>query len=201
MSAISGNRGMRCIRALRAVIAMSATLVAIASFAQAPNSIDQVTVSKGSSGNTIVRFALKAPPANPPAGFSIASPPRIALDFLDTANALGATQRVIDDVALRSFNVIQSGNRTRVVFNLNRPQTFQTTVEGNVVLVTLFDQADQQDRAAQVGAALRRGATGRHPARSARRRLPPRTQRRRPHRRRPVRQHDRHRHPAAGHGN
>jgi type IV pilus assembly protein PilQ len=150
MSALSGNRGMRGISAWRAVLAMSATLVAFASFAQAPNSIDQVTVSKGSSGNTIVRFALKAPPANPPAGFSIASPPRIALDFLDTANALGATQRVIDDVALRSFNIIQSGNRTRVVFNLNRPQTFQTTVEGNAVLVTLFDQADQQDARAQV---------------------------------------------------
>ena len=35
-------------------------------------------------------FTLKAPPANPPAGFAIASPPRIALDFLDTSNALGA---------------------------------------------------------------------------------------------------------------
>ena len=43
-------------------------------------------------------------------------PARIALDFLDTANALGATQRVVDDVELRSFNVIQSGNLTRVVF-------------------------------------------------------------------------------------
>ena len=90
---------------------------------------------------------LKNPPANPPAGFSIASPPRIALDFLDTANALGATQRAVDDVALRSFNVIQAGNRTRVVFNLNRPQTFETTVEGNAVLVTLIDQGDQQARA------------------------------------------------------
>jgi type IV pilus assembly protein PilQ len=150
MSAFSDNRGMRSLRAWRAVLAMASTLVAIASFAQVPNSIDQVTVSKGPSGNTIVRFALKGAPANPPAGFSIASPPRIALDFLDTANALGATQRVIDDVALRSFNVIQSGNRTRVVFNLNRPQTFQTTVEGNAVIVTLFDQADQQDPRAQV---------------------------------------------------
>ena len=149
ISAISGNR-VRALRALQAAFAVSATLVTLASFAQAPNSIDQVTVSKGSSGNTIVRFALKAPPANPPAGFSIASPPRIALDFLDTANALGATQRVIDDVALRSFNVIQSGNRTRVVFNLNRPQTFQTSVEGNAVLVTLFDQADKQDARTQV---------------------------------------------------
>ena len=149
ISAISGHR-VRALRALQAAFAVGATLVTLASFAQAPNSIDQVTVSKGSSGNTIVRFALKAPPANPPAGFSIASPPRIALDFLDTANALGATQRVIDDVALRSFNVIQSGNRTRVVFNLNRPQTFQTTVEGNAVLVTLFDQADKQDARTQV---------------------------------------------------
>jgi type IV pilus assembly protein PilQ len=149
ISAISGHR-VRALRALQAAFAVSATLVTLASFAQAPNSIDQVTVSKGSSGNTIVRFSLKAPPANPPAGFSIASPPRIALDFLDTANALGATQRVIDDVALRSFNVIQSGNRTRVVFNLNRPQTFQTSVEGNAVLVTLFDQADKQDARTQV---------------------------------------------------
>ena len=150
MSAISDGRGMRGIRVWQVVLAMAATFVTLASFAQAPNSIDQVTVSKGASGNTIVRFALKGPPANPPAGFSIASPPRIALDFLDTANALGATQRVIDDVALRSFNVIQSGNRTRVVFNLNRPQTFQTTVEGNAVVVTLFDQADQQDPRAQI---------------------------------------------------
>ena len=99
MSAISGNRGVRSLCAWRAVLAVSAMLVAAASFAQAPNSIDQVTVSKGSSGNTIVRFALKGPPANPPAGFSISSPPRIALDFLDTSNALGATQRIVDDVA------------------------------------------------------------------------------------------------------
>ncbi|HVE51310.1 MAG TPA: type IV pilus secretin PilQ [Casimicrobiaceae bacterium] len=125
-------------------------LAGFASSARAQNAIEQVTVSKGSSGNTIVRFNLKQAPANPPAGFSIASPPRIALDFMDTTNALGATQRVIDDVALRSFNLIQAGNRTRVVFNLNRPQTFQANVEGNAVVVTLFDQADSQDQRAQV---------------------------------------------------
>jgi type IV pilus assembly protein PilQ len=150
MIGISGNRGAALVRAGRAIMAAALLLAATATFAQGANSIEQVTVSKGSSGNTIVRFALKAPPANPPAGFSIASPPRIALDFLDTANGLGATQRVVDDVALRSFNVIQSGNRTRVVFNLNRAQTFETTVEGSAVLVTLYDQAGQQDARTQV---------------------------------------------------
>src|SRR5215475_5077220 len=53
-----------------------ALAVAGVTFAQGTNSIDNLTVSKGSSGNTIVRFTLKSPPANPPAGFAIASPPR-----------------------------------------------------------------------------------------------------------------------------
>ena len=46
--------------------------------------------------------------------------------------------------------MIQAGNRTRVVFNLNRPQTFETQVEGNTVLVTLFDQSDQLDAKTQI---------------------------------------------------
>ena len=198
MSAICrDNRGMRSLRAWRAVVAWLRRSWPSRRFAQATNSIDQVTVSKGASGRTIVRFPLKNPPANPPAGFAIASPPRIALDFLDTANGLGATQRAIDDVALRSLNVIQAGNRTRVVFNLNRPQTFETQVEGNAVLVTLIDQGDQLDARAQTFSASPRRSRA-IAARAARRRLPPRPQRRGPHRRRPVRQRHRHRHPPAG---
>jgi len=120
--------------------ALCAWLVAGAAIAQTANSLEGVTVSKASSGRTVVRFQLKNPPANPPATFSIQSPPRIALDFMDTANGLGATQRTVDEAALRSFNLITAGNRTRVVFNLNKPQTFETVVEGNAVIVTLNDQ-------------------------------------------------------------
>jgi type IV pilus assembly protein PilQ len=124
--------------ALRAALAL---LVIGHAFAQAPNSIDSVTVSKGSSGRTVVKFTLKAPLANPPAGFAINNPPRIALDFPDTGNALGRTAQEVGDPALRSLNVVQAGNRTRVVFNLNKPQSFETQLEGNTVLVTLTEQA------------------------------------------------------------
>ncbi|MEO5701142.1 MAG: type IV pilus secretin PilQ [Casimicrobiaceae bacterium] len=126
---------------LRFVVAICALALAGLAGAQGANSLENVNVAKGASGRTIIRFTLKEPPANPPAGFAIASPPRIALDFLDTANGLGAAQRAIEDGALRSLNVVQAGNRTRVVFNLNRPQNFETSVEGNSVLVTLLDQA------------------------------------------------------------
>ncbi len=116
-----------------------ALAVAGAALAQPANSIDQVSVIRGASGNTVVRFTLKAPPANPPAGFAVVSPPRIALDFMNTTNATSSNQRAVDDPALRSLQFVEAGGRTRVVFNLNKPQTFQTSVEGNVVLVTLGD--------------------------------------------------------------
>jgi type IV pilus assembly protein PilQ len=145
MSALTGNLLARAVAPARREWA--ATLAALCMFvvstgvaAQGANTIEQVSVLKAASGRTVVRFQLKNPPANPPASFSIPSPPRIALDFLDTANGLGSTQRTVDEPALRSLNVIQAGNRTRVVFNLNKPQGFETAVEGNVVLVTLNEQ-------------------------------------------------------------
>jgi type IV pilus assembly protein PilQ len=118
---------------------LAALLMAGAALAQSPNTIEQVSVTRGASGNTVVRFQLKAPPANPPAGFATASPPRIALDFFDTASGLASNQRAVEDPALRSLQFVQAGNRTRVVFNLNKPQTFDTKVEGNAVVVTLAD--------------------------------------------------------------
>ena len=133
----------RC-RAWAVVAAFCAGIVAFGAgpvSAQTANSIDSLSVSKASSGRTVIKFTLKAPLANPPAGFAISNPPRIALDFPDTGNGLGRTAQEIGDPALRSLNVVQAGNRTRVVFNLNKPQSFETQMEGNTILVTLTDQA------------------------------------------------------------
>ncbi|HET9046909.1 MAG TPA: AMIN domain-containing protein, partial [Casimicrobiaceae bacterium] len=124
---------------LTILAALFGALVAGQAAAQAANAIEQVTVTRGASGRTIVKFTLKDAPANPPAGFAIANPPRIALDFLDTSSALASNQRAVDSPTLRSLNVVQAGNRTRVVFNLNAPQTFDTRVEGKDVFVTLAD--------------------------------------------------------------
>ncbi|HSQ81121.1 MAG TPA: type IV pilus secretin PilQ [Casimicrobiaceae bacterium] len=126
-----------------------ALAVAGAALAQSANSIEQVSVTRGASGNTLVRFTLKAPLANPPAGFAVVSPPRIALDFMNTSNALSSNQRAVDDPALRSLQFVEAGGRTRVVFNLNKPQTFDTKVEGNTVLVTLADSGSASAQAGQ----------------------------------------------------
>ncbi len=140
-----------CTGSLRRRCRVEATLLALGvimlafgaapSGAQVPNSIDAMSVSKSGSGSTVIKFTLKAPLANPPAGFTIINPPRIALDFLDTGNGLGKSAQDVGDATLRSVNVVQVGSRTRVVFNLNKAQSFETHLEGNTVLVTLTDQA------------------------------------------------------------
>src|SRR5664279_2384975 len=97
-------------RAWGRMVALGAVVFAAGisqALAQAENSIDTLTVSKGTSGRTIVKFTLKNPIANPPAGFAINNPPRIALDFLDTGNGLGRTSQDVSDPALRSMNVVR----------------------------------------------------------------------------------------------
>src|SRR5438067_6277504 len=144
MSPLPSNGSKRFRWQARAgMFALLAGLLALgagSAIAQTANSLDALSVSKASSGRTVIKFTLKAPLPNPPAGFAIANPPRVALDFPDTGNGLGKTVQDIGDPALRSVNVVQAGNRTRVVFNLNKPQSYETQIEGNTVLVTLSDQ-------------------------------------------------------------
>jgi type IV pilus assembly protein PilQ len=135
-------------RWLAHLVGLTAMVVAGAAVAQTANTIEQVSVTRAASGNTIVRFQLKTPPANPPAGFATATPPRIALDFFDTTSGLPSNQRAVDDPALRSLQFVGAGNRTRVVFSLNKPQSFDTKVEGNAVVVTLSDSTSAVARAA-----------------------------------------------------
>ena len=133
-----------------ALATLAGAFLAGNALAQATNAIEQVTVTRGASGRTIVKFTLRDVPANPPAGFAVANPPRIALDFLDTTSALSSNQRAVDNATLRSLNFVQAGNRTRVVFNLNSPQVFETSVVGKDVLVTLADSGAAVADQAQV---------------------------------------------------
>ncbi|WP_333841239.1 type IV pilus secretin PilQ [Pelomicrobium sp.] len=102
------------------------------------NSIEALEVTPGAEGRLVVKVKLKNPPTNPPAGFAVQKPPRIALDFPDTGNALGRTFQAVGQGDLRSVNIVQAGSRTRLVMNLERPVGYDTRVEGREVVVTLL---------------------------------------------------------------
>jgi type IV pilus assembly protein PilQ len=122
---------------------------------RAKNAITKLQVTQ-QAGNVVVRVSLKQPPAVAPVTFSIANPPRIALDFPNTENALGRNAQEIGEGGLRSANIVQVGDRTRLVLNLQKMASIDTRVEQNEVLISLSavaPAADSTAGAAQVSAA------------------------------------------------
>lgn len=100
------------------------------------NAIEAVNVAQ--QGNEIaVKIDMREALGAPPAGFAVANPAKIAFDFPLTANALGKTTQVLNEGDLRSLNVVQVADRTRLVLNLVRNMNYRTRIEGKALYVTL----------------------------------------------------------------
>ncbi|MFA6312566.1 MAG: type IV pilus secretin PilQ [Sterolibacterium sp.] len=104
------------------------------------NSIDALQVSQ-QGGVTVVKLTLKQPLAAHPASFSIANPARIAFDFPSTGNGLGRNAQQVNEGDVRSINIVQVGDRTRLVLNLHQMSTYDTRVEGNTMLISFAPKA------------------------------------------------------------
>jgi type IV pilus assembly protein PilQ len=129
------HQNMTAWRALRrAAFFLGAVLVSAT--AQAQNAIEAVTGSI-QGGSEIIRIDLKQPIAAVPTGFSIQVPARIALDFPGVANGLGRSAVDINQGNMRSVNVVQSGDRTRVVLNLKQATSYKAEIQGKSLLISL----------------------------------------------------------------
>jgi type IV pilus assembly protein PilQ len=112
-----------------------AGLFHVAAHAQS-NAIEAVTsVQRGNA--TVMRIQMTSPPRALPGSFSVANPPRLALDFPDAANAIGQNTVELGQGEVRSVNVVQTGGRARMVLNLRRPVSHTAAIDGNAVVVTM----------------------------------------------------------------
>ncbi len=112
-----------------------------------PNSIDALNVTS-QGGRTLLRLTLKEPLKNPPASFTVANPARIAFDFPNTINALARSSQEVNEGELRSVNLVQVGERTRLVLNLKTVVTYETQAEGNTLTISLAAVPSTASRAA-----------------------------------------------------
>jgi type IV pilus assembly protein PilQ len=92
-------------------------------------------------GAVVLKLDLRQPLERAPAAFSVANPPRIAFDFPNTANGLGRSAQAFNEGDLRSANIVQVGDRTRLVLNLTKMNAFDTRLDGKAVVITLSPQA------------------------------------------------------------
>ena len=104
-------------------------------FAQA-NSIEGFDVAQQGS-NVVIRITTKDALKSAPPSFTVANPARIVFDFPNTTNGLGRNSQDISQGELRSMNLVQGSDRTRMVFNLRRTVSHEVSVDGKNIIVTL----------------------------------------------------------------
>jgi len=104
--------------------------------AWAQNAIQSITTNQ-QAGTEVVRIELSQALTSLPAGFSIQSPPRIAIDLPGVGNAVGRNSVEINQGNLRSVNIAQAGERTRLVLNLKQASGYRAQLQGNALLLVL----------------------------------------------------------------
>ena len=121
------------------------------------NQLQSVDITTLSGGQLNVQFKLKEPLSATPATFSLNSPPRIVFDLPNAANGLGKTLLGINQGTLKSIQVAQSTDRSRLVLNLSKTTSHQLQLQGNMLVLALqgdgtaIPAADTNKRFSQQG--------------------------------------------------
>ncbi|MGC1172776.1 type IV pilus secretin PilQ [Polaromonas sp.] len=105
-------------------------------WALASNAIEAVSGSV-QGGAEVIRIDLTEALTVVPTGFTIQTPARIALDFPGVGNSMGRSAVDLNLGNLRSANVVQAGERTRVVLNLKASTAYTAQIQGKSLLITL----------------------------------------------------------------
>src|SRR6476659_1968910 len=121
----------------RACALAGAFLTAGWSFAATAETAVEGVSSSMQGGVEVVKIDFSEPLPAVPTGFTVQSPARIALDIPGATNGMGRSTVDINQGNLRSVNVVQSGDRARLVLNLKDATTYKAELQGKSVLVSL----------------------------------------------------------------
>ena len=126
----------RLLRSIRLSTLAVAVSLLVPSWVLAQNRIESISTTI-QGGNEVVRIDFKDPVGEPPRAFGVQSPPRIAFDFQDVTSQLSGAPQDLNQGNLRSYQLAQSGKRARLILNLKRYASHQTSVDGRTLFVTL----------------------------------------------------------------
>jgi type IV pilus assembly protein PilQ len=121
---------------LPALFLLVSWAVSIGTAVAQTNSIEGFDVAQ-QAGAIVVRVTTREPLQGVPPNFTVANPARIAFDFPKTVNALGRNAQEIGQGELRSMNLIQAADKSRLVLNLRRSVVHEARVDGRNLIITL----------------------------------------------------------------
>ncbi|MCC8995603.1 MAG: type IV pilus secretin PilQ [Nitrosomonas sp.] len=114
------------------------------------NTLRSIHTSNGQSGEIVVKVTLDQTLPVTPVGVSLNNPSRIYFDLNQVGSGLGKNYQETLEGDLRSINVVQVGDRTRVVLNLVKPMQHDIQMRDNVLLVKLVASPAKETRASPI---------------------------------------------------
>ncbi len=106
----------------------------------ASNQLQAVDVTAQPGGRLDVQLQLSQPLAAAPVSFILSNPPRIVFDIPNTINATGKNVLPVNQGVLKSVQVAQASDRSRVVLNLSKPVQHQLQLQEQTLLVGLTQE-------------------------------------------------------------
>ncbi|MFQ6403580.1 type IV pilus secretin PilQ [Methylophilus sp. 'Pure River'] len=106
----------------------------------ASNQLQAVDVTAQPGGRLDVQLQMSQPLAAAPVSFILSNPPRIVFDIPNTINATGKNVLPVNQGVLKSVQVAQASDRSRVVLNLSKPVQHQLQLQEQTLLVGLTQE-------------------------------------------------------------
>lgn len=99
--------------------------------------LQAVDVTSLPGGRLNIQLQLNASLTVAPTSFTLSNPPRIVFDIPHTHNATGKNTVLVNQGVLKSLQIAQANDRSRVVLNLTKPVDHQLQLQNNGIVVAL----------------------------------------------------------------
>lgn len=120
------------------------------------NTLRALNISAQTDGHLIVKATLNQPIKTLPEGVLLNDPDRLYFDLDQVASALGESGKIPGRGVIKNIDVVPAEGRTRLVINLSKAVKYETSSEGEYLLITLQnnESPDSSGRAAVSAAQL-----------------------------------------------
>ncbi|HSI28807.1 MAG: type IV pilus secretin PilQ [Methylophilus sp.] len=131
------------VRPLALCVVLAAQPVLAADMPAGSNQLQAVEVTTLPGGRLNVQLQLSQPLSSAPASFTLSNPPRVVFDIPRTSNATGKNLVAVNQGALKSVQVAQANDRSRIVLNLSQPVQHQLKLQQNALVIALAQESGE----------------------------------------------------------
>ena len=125
---------------IKAALAILTILLSSANFAQQSITLESIGFANLPGDSIEIRLSFDSPPPDP-RSFVLDNPARISLDLVGVNSSLSQQRFNLDSNNARSVMVLDDGSRTRLVINLDQLVSYETQVNGNVLILRVGNDA------------------------------------------------------------